>query len=438
MQSILIRIWVRLLSVVIARQHRPVWVREWDRELSQRIPPRVFGNILRDARFARQQTAKPGEGDSPLTTIFVVEAVSLIAATLLWFGYVRPAAPPPCGADLNRIAFVQRSYATMGIALSSVTWRLERELARASVFERTATFRVHYGFNASAQVSRNFFDVLGVQAVVGKTFDSESPHDSVLISYSVWQDRFHSDPRIIGERAWFDDQFLRLIGVLPENFVFASRRLTRFTPLVESPLPTGMMVKLQEGVSLETAQDTVRQIAPEVEEGWKPDAFRLQPFLQSVEWKEVAIPALGVALACWMGAFLYLYRRSRGGVLYVAALGGRFLLSILALTQLFAVIGLWAAANLMPLAIVLLWFYTIGCTVVCVLTVRDHLHRCPVCLIRLRMPTSSGTWGSLMMDLPGTQYVCPKGHGWLHRDGSGDGKARWNRLDSSWRDLFVP
>jgi hypothetical protein len=220
--------------------------------------------------------------------------------------------------------------------------------------------------------------------------------------------------------------------------VFASRRIEYYTPLIESALPAGLVVKLKEGVSLESGQETLRQIASQVEEGWKRDAYRLQPYTQVIRWRDTAIPAVAVAFACWLGSALYLYWKTRGGLLYLCALGGRLLMSILALTQLFAVIGLWSAANLIPFAIVLLWFYTVVCTLVCVMTIRDHLGRCPVCLTRLRMPTSSGTWGSLMMDLPGTQYVCPHGHGWLHRDGSGHGKTRWNRLDSSWRDLFVP
>jgi len=437
MRFTLIRIWVRLLAVLIPRPHREAWVREWDRELRHRVPARPFDNILRDARFTRRQTVSEVPESRP-SPIFLIEAISLAAATLLWFAYTRPSQEPPCGEDLNRIAFVQRSYATMGIALSSITWRLERELTRADAFEGTASFRIRHGFSASAQVSRNFFNLLGVKPAYGKTFDPESTLESVVISWAEFQSRFNANPQILGQRAWFDDQFLRVIGVLPANFVFASRRVNHFTPLVESALPAGLVVKLKEGVSIEAAQDTLRLIAPQVERGWKPEAYRLQPFTQVTEWRHTALPALAVALICWLFSSLYLYRKTRGSLRYLSALGGRLLLSIFALTELFVVIGLWSAANLIPLAIVLLWFYSIVCTLVCVLIVRDHLGRCPVCLVRLRMPTSSGTWGSLMMDLPGTQYVCPKGHGWLHRDGSGHGKTQWNRLDSTWRDLFVP
>jgi hypothetical protein len=287
-------------------------------------------------------------------------------------------------------------------------------------------------------VSRNLFDLLGVRPVLGKTFEPGSPLESVIISHSLWQSRFNGDPNILGKRVWFDDEFLRITGVLPPGFVFASRRVQFFMPLIESPLPAGLVVKLKEGVSLQAAQEILRDIAPQVEQGWKREAYRLQPYLQDVRWRDTAVPALFVALACWIAASCYLYWKVRGGPLYFAAIGVRLLIGSLALSQLFAVIGLWSAANLIPMAIILLWLYTVACSVMCFIIVRDHLHRCPVCLSRLRMPTSMGTWGSLMMEIPGTEYVCPKGHGWLHRDGRGNGRSRWNRLDPSWRDLFVP
>ena len=437
MRFTLIRFWLRLTSLLVPRASRAEWLRDWRLELDHRIPPRAFGNVLRDARFARERSPRLEHVDSRFSTIFLVEALSLIAATLLWIGYTSSRPSALCGADLDRIAFVQRSYATMGVALSSVTWRLEQQLSQAEPFEGTASFRIRHGFNASAEVSRNFFDLLGVQPALGKTFDRDSPLESVIISWSLWQNRFHGDPHVLGKRAWFDDQFLRVIGVLPPNFEFASRRVRHYVPLIRSPLPAGMMVKLRKETSLESAQDTLRQIALRIEQGWKREAYRLQPYLQDVRWRDTAIPAVLVAVPCWIAGLIFLFRKMRSPQ-YFAALLVRFLLSLLAVSQLFGVIALWSAANLIPLAIFLLWFYVVVCVTVSILTIRDHLNRCPVCLSRLRMPTSVGTWGSLMMDLPGTGYVCPRGHGWLHCDGRGSGRSQWNRLDSTWRDLFVP
>ena len=48
----------------------------------------------------------------------------------------------------------------------------------------------------------------------------------------------------------------------------------------------------------------------------------------------------------------------------------------------------------------------------------DQNARCPVCLSRLRMPVATGSWSSLVMDRPGTEYICPYGHGRLYVPGT--------------------
>ena len=76
------------------------------------------------------------------------------------------------------------------------------------------------------------------------------------------------------------------------------------------------------------------------------------------------------------------------------------------------------------------------CTIGVIVVVRDHLDRCPVCLERLRMPVSLGIWSSVMMDPPGTETVCPNGHGLLYTPESDQTDNHWTTLDSSWSDLF--
>ena len=53
-------------------------------------------------------------------------------------------------------------------------------------------------------VSGNYFDVLGVQAFLGRALpeaDDAAPgaHPDVVISYALWQGRFHADPAIVGK-----------------------------------------------------------------------------------------------------------------------------------------------------------------------------------------------------------------------------------------------
>ena len=68
-------------------------------------------------------------------------------------------------------------------------------------------------------VSANFFDVLGVQPLLGRTFvdtDDDLGAGAVLmLSYPYWQQRFGGDPDIVGAVFEMNDQPHTVIGVLP-------------------------------------------------------------------------------------------------------------------------------------------------------------------------------------------------------------------------------
>jgi putative ABC transport system permease protein len=68
-------------------------------------------------------------------------------------------------------------------------------------------------------VSANFFDLLGIKPIVGRTFvasDDEHGAEPVLVlSYSYWKTKFGGDPNIIGQVFEMNDRPHRVIGVLP-------------------------------------------------------------------------------------------------------------------------------------------------------------------------------------------------------------------------------
>src|SRR5437667_12052405 len=68
------------------------------------------------------------------------------------------------------------------------------------------------------RVSANLFELLGVPARLGRTFVPE--HDKpgthvVLLSHSLWQRRFGSDPGIIGRARTLNGDSHTVIGVMP-------------------------------------------------------------------------------------------------------------------------------------------------------------------------------------------------------------------------------
>jgi hypothetical protein len=74
-------------------------------------------------------------------------------------------------------------------------------------------------------------------------------------------------------------------------------------------------------------------------------------------------------------------------------------------------------------------FFLLLCAAVVWWSLIDQRLRCPVCLQRLRMPVRLGTLGSILFDLPATEYICTHGHGTLHVP-----EPRTNEMESPrWR-----
>ena len=72
-------------------------------------------------------------------------------------------------------------------------------------------------------VSGNFFEVLGVQAALGRTFlpeEDRTPetHPVVVIGNLLWQRRFNSDPSIVGQTIYLNSHSFTVIGVAPPSF----------------------------------------------------------------------------------------------------------------------------------------------------------------------------------------------------------------------------
>lgn len=77
----------------------------------------------------------------------------------------------------------------------------------------------------AALVSTNFFSVLGVQPLLGRSFATDDSlrgkTNVVIISQALWKSRFASDPHVIGRRLGFgDDLGDTIIGVMPAGFDF--------------------------------------------------------------------------------------------------------------------------------------------------------------------------------------------------------------------------
>lgn len=75
----------------------------------------------------------------------------------------------------------------------------------------------------AARFSAGVFPTLGVQPILGRVFTraEEDGHEPVaVISYSLWQDRYHRDSHVLGSLIALDRRPYSIVGVMPREFEF--------------------------------------------------------------------------------------------------------------------------------------------------------------------------------------------------------------------------
>jgi predicted permease len=84
-------------------------------------------------------------------------------------------------------------------------------------------------------VSAELFSVLGADAAVGRAFlsgeDLAGQNSFVILSHHLWQQRFASDPSVIGHWINLDGVQRQIVGVMPRDFRFPSPQSDLWIPL---------------------------------------------------------------------------------------------------------------------------------------------------------------------------------------------------------------
>src|ERR1700724_2899890 len=182
-----------------------------------------------DLRYAlRQFRRNPGFAITAILTLALgigatTAVFSVVDATLL-----RPLPFP----EPNRIIVPQtRSQSGYTQPASYVGYQDERaQLHSFSAFAAYDTAGINFESPRGAVAlhavrgSDNFFDVLGVNPLLGRTFrpgeDQPGRNDLVLLSYEVWQREFSANPTVVGQVARLDGRPYTIIGVMPASFRF--------------------------------------------------------------------------------------------------------------------------------------------------------------------------------------------------------------------------
>jgi putative ABC transport system permease protein len=129
-------------------------------------------------------------------------------------------------------------------------------------------------------ITANGFDIVGVRPLLGRTFRAgeETPGGEkvAIIAFSMWKDRYHGDPAIIGRGIRVNGVPHTIVGVMPERFAFPIHDEI-WLPLQTDPLATprgrGELVqvfgKLKPGVSRDQAAADVATIAGRLAAAYK-------------------------------------------------------------------------------------------------------------------------------------------------------------------------
>ncbi len=306
---------------------------------------------------------------------------------------------------------------------------------------------VHPAEGRRAAVTADFFKVLGVRPAAGRFFGT-GERDAAVLSAAAARVRFGGAQNAIGQSISLGDRRYTAVGVLPEGFWAISPAIDAFTPLTLDPVPdpdtpflVGAVGRLKPRATADALRSELFKLAKTL-----PKAPPRPPQVVSFS----AIPSGPGGYLVWIG-----FGMAIGAVLvklsgplpsgrgwrYWCFLGAKAA-SVILLPALF-----WIevsrrlhlpdnspgvlVTNALPAVIFLL-----ACACGLLWSFADQRRRCPVCLQKLTMPVSMGSWSSVLEPAT-TEFLCDSGHGSMCLPDAVEGAPdRWTEMDRSWSELF--
>ncbi len=127
------------------------------------------------------------------------------------------------------------------------------------------------------KVTPNFFDVLGVQPVVGRPFtveEDKSQTPVVVLGYNLSRRRFGGDESIIGRSILMNGVRTKVVGVMPQDFFFQDRKNSDYwVPMAFTPEQWArrqthfltVVARLKTGVTAQQAQKDMERVATDLQ-----------------------------------------------------------------------------------------------------------------------------------------------------------------------------
>src|SRR5664280_399164 len=160
---------------------------------------------------------------------------------------------------------------------------------------------------SGARLTPGVFQALGVSTSMGRVFtelEDQGRQQVAVISYQMWNSRFHADQHILASKILLDRRSYEIIGVMPRDFEFpmVSGQLNRTELWVPMSFSQGELVngvgswnykllgRLKPGVTPAQALDDMQPAAQEVMRNFPPamGTLRIHPIVQPLTEATVA------------------------------------------------------------------------------------------------------------------------------------------------------
>jgi len=245
-------------------------------ECREALGSRLLGELIADVRYGlRGLRRNPG-----FTAVAILTLALGIGANTAIFSVVNAVLLRPLPyREPSRLAYISEFWPHE----SNVKTTPSPDFANWSEHDRLFDGLAAYGGGAElnltsagepervqgARVTADFFTLLGVQPILGRSFLSEEDRPGgrpvVLLSYELWQRRFGSDAKIVGSTVQLDGEPYTVVGITPAGFRFPDDdfRADVFLPMLvarvadwKSPDPNNFrllrtLARLRPGVTLD-------------------------------------------------------------------------------------------------------------------------------------------------------------------------------------------
>ncbi|MFN2540650.1 MAG: ADOP family duplicated permease, partial [Chthoniobacterales bacterium] len=245
----------------------------------------LLGDLWQDLRYGLRMLAKnPG-----FTTVAIIALALGIGANSAIFSVVNTVLLRPLPYNNpQRLVMVWEENSKQGFPRDTpspanfIDWRDQNH-----VFASMAAF-AEASFNLTGAgdperidgrgVSASLFPLLGVEPQLGRAFRPEEDRPGgnhvVIISHGLWQQRFGSDPGVIGKPINLNGKSFTVVGVMPRTFQFPARKDRLWVPLAFDAKEAGqrgshyleVIARMKPDVTLQQAQAEMTTIATRLQQ----------------------------------------------------------------------------------------------------------------------------------------------------------------------------